>query len=33
METMDQVRRLGGLKYPEGIESTEYPISLKAKGL
>ena len=28
METMDEVRRQGGLKYPEKIESTEYPIEL-----
>lgn len=33
METMDEVRRFGGLKYPEAIESTEYPVNLKAKGL
>jgi predicted dehydrogenase len=33
METMDEVRRLGGLKYPEAIESTEYPVDLKGKGL
>lgn len=28
METMDEVRRQAGLKYPEKIESTEYPINL-----
>ena len=28
METMDEVRRQGGVRYPEKIESTEYPISL-----
>jgi predicted dehydrogenase len=33
METMDEVRRLGGLKYPERIESTEYPVDLGGKGL
>lgn len=33
METMDEVRRQGGLKYPEAIESTEYPIDLKSKGM
>ncbi|KAF2491297.1 NAD(P)-binding protein [Lophium mytilinum] len=26
METMDEVRRQGGVKYPERIESTEYPL-------
>lgn len=31
MKTMDEVRRQGGLKYPEAIESTEYPVDLKAK--
>lgn len=33
METMDEVRRLGGLRYPEAIESTQYPVNLRAKGL
>ena len=28
METMDEVRRQGGVRYPEKIESTEYPIGL-----
>ncbi|KAF2140922.1 uncharacterized protein K452DRAFT_272642 [Aplosporella prunicola CBS 121167] len=28
MEVMDEVRRQGGLKYPERIESTEWPLSL-----
>jgi dihydrodiol dehydrogenase / D-xylose 1-dehydrogenase (NADP) len=28
MEVMDEVRRQGGLKYPEGIESTEFPVEL-----
>ncbi|WEW61827.1 hypothetical protein PRK78_007323 [Emydomyces testavorans] len=28
MEVMDEVRRQGGLKYPEKIESTEYPLQL-----
>ena len=28
MEVMDEVRRQGGMKYPENIESTEYPIAL-----
>lgn len=28
METMDEVRKQGGLKYPEKIESTEYPLEL-----
>lgn len=28
MQTMDEVRRLGGIRYPEAIESTEYPIEL-----
>lgn len=33
MEVMDEVRRQGGLDYPEEIESTDYPIDLRAKGL
>jgi len=33
MEVMDQVREQGGLKYPEEIETTEYPVDLKKKGL
>ncbi|KAJ6171604.1 hypothetical protein N7470_000671 [Penicillium chermesinum] len=28
MEVMDEVRRQGGLKYPESIESTKYPLQL-----
>lgn len=28
MEVMDEVRRQGGLKHPESIESTEYPVEL-----
>lgn len=28
METMDEVRRQGGVKYPENIETVEYPVSL-----
>ncbi|KAL9133755.1 MAG: hypothetical protein Q9175_005062 [Cornicularia normoerica] len=28
METMDQVRRQGGVKYPEKIETTDYPVAL-----
>ncbi|EEP78357.1 conserved hypothetical protein [Uncinocarpus reesii 1704] len=28
MEVMDEVRRQGGLKYPESIESTQYPLQL-----
>ena len=31
METMDEVRKQGGLVYPEQIESTEYPLKLTAK--
>jgi predicted dehydrogenase len=31
METMDEVRRAGGMKYPEVIESTEYPLTMKGK--
>ncbi len=33
MEIMDQARSQGGLSYPEAIESTKYPVDLKAKGL
>lgn len=33
MEIMDEVRRQGGLTYPKEIESTAYPVDLKAKGL
>ena len=33
MEVMDEVRKQGGLKYPEAIESTKYPVELKAKWL
>lgn len=28
METLDQVRKQGGVVYPEKIETTEYPVSL-----
>ena len=28
MEVMDEVRRQGGIKYPEAIETTEYPVHL-----
>jgi len=28
METMDEVRRQNGMKYPEKIETTEYPVKL-----
>lgn len=28
MEVMDEVRKQGGLKYPQKIESTEYPLEL-----
>jgi predicted dehydrogenase len=31
MEIMDEVRKQGGLVYPEAIESTEYPLKLTAK--
>ena len=31
METMDEVRKLAGLTYPEEIESTQWPLDLKAK--
>jgi predicted dehydrogenase len=31
MEMMDEVRKQGGLVYPEAIESTEYPLKLTAK--
>lgn len=31
METMDEVRRLGGLTYPEIIETTKYPVDMQAK--
>jgi predicted dehydrogenase len=31
MEVMDEVRKQGGLTYPEAIESTKYPIELKVK--
>lgn len=32
MSIMDEVREQGGLTYPAEIESTDYPIDLKAKG-
>lgn len=28
MEVMDEARKQGGLKYPDSIESTEYPLNL-----
>lgn len=28
METMDEVRKQGGMKYPENIETTKYPVQL-----
>ncbi len=28
METMDKVREQAGLKYPEKIETTDYPVKL-----
>ncbi|KAK5095487.1 hypothetical protein LTS08_008129 [Lithohypha guttulata] len=31
MKTMDNVRKQGNLKYPDDIESTEYPIDLKKR--
>ena len=31
MKVMDEARQQGGLKYPEDVESTEYPIDLHAK--
>ncbi|KAK2795416.1 hypothetical protein FQN52_005182 [Onygenales sp. PD_12] len=31
MEVMDEVRRQGGLKYPDEIESTVYPVKLASK--
>jgi hypothetical protein len=31
MEVMDEVRRQGGLTYPEVIETTEYPVDLKKR--
>jgi len=31
MEVMDEIRRQGGVVYPEEIESTEYPVNLKGK--
>jgi predicted dehydrogenase len=33
MDIMDEVRKQGGLTYPKEIESTDYPIDLRAKGL
>lgn len=29
MEVMDQVRKEGGLRYPEKIETTDYPVDLQ----
>ncbi|KIW42900.1 uncharacterized protein PV06_06404 [Exophiala oligosperma] len=31
MEVMDEVRRKAGLKYPDDIETTEYPVKLKGR--
>jgi dihydrodiol dehydrogenase / D-xylose 1-dehydrogenase (NADP) len=31
MDVMDQVRKAGGVVYPEEIESTEYPVDLKGR--
>ncbi|KIW04251.1 uncharacterized protein PV09_04556 [Verruconis gallopava] len=31
METMDEVRRQAGMKYPDEIETTKYPVDLKGK--
>jgi len=31
MEVMDEIRRQGGLKYPDEIETTDYPVDLKGK--
>jgi len=31
MEIMDDVRKFGGLKYPDAIETTDYPVKLTAK--
>ena len=31
MEVMDEVRKQGGLVYPESIETTKYPVDLKGK--
>lgn len=31
MEVMDEVRRQNGLRYPEIIESTKYPLDLKKR--
>jgi hypothetical protein len=31
MEVCDEVRRLGGLKYPDNIETTQYPVDMKAR--
>ena len=28
METMDEVRKQGGIKYPQKIETTDYPVAL-----
>jgi predicted dehydrogenase len=33
MQVMDEVRRMGGLTYPDEIETTKYPVDLKSKGL
>ena len=33
MAVMDEVRELSGLKYPDAIESVQYPVNLKTKGL
>jgi hypothetical protein len=31
MEVMDEVRKQAGLQYPDEIETTEYPVKLKAR--
>jgi hypothetical protein len=31
MEVMDEARKQGGLKYPDAIESTDYPVKLTSK--
>lgn len=31
MEVMDEARKQAGLKYPDDIETTEYPVKLKGR--
>jgi hypothetical protein len=31
MEVCDEVRKLCGLKYPDNIETTQYPVDMKAR--